>query len=773
MRWWSALFLLAGCLAYGGCGRSSLMGSGGVVTLDMAHGGDMACVGANCPSHGDMGDMAGDPCATKDDCKKPECAGDPRCHTPGTEICNNGIDDDDDGLVDCKDPDCASFPGCQPHMCDPNNPDCTDPMCVDNPKCQNLKCMPTVDFGTLMPTGSSSTRMESTTGTTDVAVTPCAPGGGGEVVGEFTLTGSADLTLAWSQQKGEDHVFGLFLAGVNQACGANPIDCVDPKEAQTGLHTFPSLPGGHYYVITQAFEKAGQGPVTVTLSTPSMKEICNNGVDDNGNGLIDCADADCVNDPNCVDQECKPDFNVGALVVNGPSKNVSFDTSAADANNDVSCEGAPGGKDVVVHFVLSEPAGILLRWDQTGDHVVALENMPPPGEACDSDQVDCYDPSGRTQDEVAWGEKPAGEYLFIFKALKPGTEGHIDAQISAYRTRPVELCHNGIDDDGNGLVDCADPACFGVEGCNGPFCMPDVNLGNMSVGEGRTVNLQVSAMGKAGYHTSCAQGGGKGMVVQLSVPAGGTNGGFGLGVDCTQTGDQVLDLFAAGGPRDACDVNELVCADPNTLPFGCGYEIPNLQPGTYNVIAEAFSPSTAGTVNLTLSIIDDRQLEICNNGKDDDGNGLIDCADPKCVTSPFCMSAQCKPDAVIDPVPLDGSTVSKLVQTSGAATQAKPPCESTPGGPTAVIELRFTAKANVSLTWNQLGNHDFALYSETGSGLQCDAGMLVACNPSGNAATGTTTFANVPAGRYWLVVAADSPMSAGSVSVGLSGSPAP
>ena len=32
----------------------------------------------------------------------------------------------------------------------------------------------------------------------------------------------------------------------------------------------------------------------------------------------------------------------------------------------------------------------------------------------------------------------------------------------------------------------------------------------------------------------------------------------------------VVDLFAAGGPRDACDVNELVCADPKTLPFGCG-----------------------------------------------------------------------------------------------------------------------------------------------------------------------------------------------------------
>ena len=105
--------------------------------------------------------------------------------------------------------------------------------------------------------------------------------------------------------------------------------------------------------------------------------------------------------------------------------------------------------------------------------------------------------------------------------------------------------------------------------------------------------------------------------------------------------------------------------------------------------------------------------------------------------------------------------------------QAKPPCETTTGGPTAVVELRFTAKANVKLTWNQLGNHDFALFAETGIDAAVRRGDAAGCNPSANAATGTTTFSNVPAGRYYLVVAADTPTSAGSVSVTLSGSPSP
>ena len=323
-------------------------------------------------------------------------------------------------------------------MCDPTNPDCTDPMCVDNPKCQNLKCMPTVDFGTLDAVGlvvdedGEHHRHHRRRGD---AVRARRRRHGRRRV--HAHRPAPTLTLAWQQAQGEDHVFGLFLAGINQACGANPVDCVDPKEATSGQHTFPSLAGGHYYVITQAFEKAGAGPVTVTLSTPSMKEICNNGVDDNGNGLIDCADADCVNDPNCVEQECKPDFNVGALVVNGPAKSVSFDTTAADADNDVTCEGTPGGKDVVVRFTLRE----------TGRHPPTLgSDRRPRGRAHAHaaagrgvrrrSRSSCYDPSGRSMDEVAWAEKPAGDYVFIFKALKPGAEGHIDAHISAYRNAP-------------------------------------------------------------------------------------------------------------------------------------------------------------------------------------------------------------------------------------------------------------------------------------------------------------------------------------------------
>lgn len=46
------------------------------------------------------------------DCEDPACVGSPAC--PAAELCSNGIDDDGDGFVDCEDPDCDAGPACAP-----------------------------------------------------------------------------------------------------------------------------------------------------------------------------------------------------------------------------------------------------------------------------------------------------------------------------------------------------------------------------------------------------------------------------------------------------------------------------------------------------------------------------------------------------------------------------------------------------------------------------------------------------------------------------------
>ena len=246
------------------------------------------------------------------------------------------------------------------------------------------------------------------------------------------------------------------------------------------------------------------------LSTGHGVEICDNGVDDDGNGLIDCADQACIGAPNCVASECKPELNLGALVVGDAPKSADFDTHTTSNRYHPTCAGSSTGKDYVVRFTLHETAGVLVQWTQgTGaDHVITIFHTPPPGIACDASQMSCYYPGGAAAGTVAFSPRPAGDYIFIFKAIATGKEGPMHIDVSAFKNRQQEICDNGIDDDGNGLTDCDDPACYGVGSCKPPICTPDVNLGDFAWGTRQSLSLDVTT-GTNYYSARCAKGGGK------------------------------------------------------------------------------------------------------------------------------------------------------------------------------------------------------------------------------------------------------------------------
>jgi hypothetical protein len=712
------------------------------------------------------------------DCKDPECYGDPSCFVPGHEICNNGIDDNDNGLVDCQDPECFNDPTCIVHpgteICDNGIDDngdglvdCADPQCKTFPACLRADCTPDVDFGAIASEGASVTRTMSTVGAT-ASYSTCAPPGGVGRVGSFSLAAPTDLRLDFSQGSGSAHVVAVFHAGVGQACDQNLVYCLNVGEAATATHTFPALAAGNYWIIVQSYTGT-TGSTTVTLSTgkSGSPEICDNGIDDDGNGLIDCADLACVNAPNC--RPCIPDINLGDIVVGDPPKTTVVDTTTGSNRYHPSCAGSSTGKDIVVRFTFKETAGFLLDITQiSGDHAYGIYNMPAAGDACDADEAGCSYLSGRRSVEASWWPLAAGDYLLIFKPIAAGKEGVLNLTLSAFADRGVEICDNGIDDDGNGLVDCADPACSTAVNCQAPMCLPDGDLGDIAVGTNKTVNVDLTTATRT-FSTECGKGDGHGRAYRLNLL-----NAMSLGVRCTQTGSQVIQLDAQVNPLDACDANPIDCVDPTIQPFGCNFDIPSLQPGPYNLVVQAFTSGTEGTMNLALTGIAETVLEICNNGIDDDGDGATDCYDVKCAGDPSCANQVCKPDQPLGILPLDGTPTTAAVQTAGAADkQTMSPCVSGKGGGDAVLGFTLTAEADLTIEWDQVGSHALVLYQVLDPRLPCEANTLINCEATAGAATGNYQLTGLAQGKYFLVVDADNAGSEGGVILQISGLPSP
>jgi hypothetical protein len=773
----------------GAAGSGASTGRGGAGGTAVGRGGTGGGLGGRAGTGGGFGGRGGtggtcasnveicnngkdDNCNNLADCADPSCFGNAACITPGKEICNNGIDDDGDGLIDCADPDCMGSLACKPTMgkeicnngIDDNGDmlvDCADPQCTTFPGCLTAACSPDVDFGTLASHGAKVLRMMDTRGAKQGYAT-CAPAGGAGRVGRFQLTAPADVRLDFMQPAGSAHVVALFRAGASQTCDSNEVTCVDAMDGATLTHTFPSLAAGTYWLIVESYPSV-PGNTTVVLSTgTSTPEICNNGIDDDGNGLVDCADAACLKDPSCVGSECVPDRDLGTLVVGGASKSTSVNLANATDRYHPSCAGKVPAGDVAIAFTLAEPAGLEVDYNQTGKMIFSLFSMPAPGLACDADQLSCAF-EDIPANSVAFPGLPAGRYVFIAKAESQSLAGTASLTFSAFGGRQIEICGNGIDDDGNGLIDCADPACFGIGSCMPPSCVPDENIGVFSVGTTRTVSVDTTN-GKSLYQTSCSHGNGKEKVLRLTLTQP-----MGLGFNCTDTGSHVLDLTTQLQALDSCTTNDFACVDPSTLPFKCNFALPGLQPGTYNLIVQAFQAGEEGTVNLTLSGLSEQVREICDNGIDDDGDGAIDCADVKCVTAAVCAKFACRPDQTAGLLPLNGTPVSLVIQTAmGGDDQTMTSCVSKAGGQDGDVDLQLPAKADLTLEWAQVGNHDFALYSDQGTLYACEAGQQFACITSGGVSAGTHVFTGLPPGRYHLIVDADAPGKEGGVVLQLS-----
>jgi hypothetical protein len=220
------------------------------------------------------------------------------------------------------------------------------------------------------------------------------------------------------------------------ACDANALhgNCVDPMTLSNFV-IGPQQPGV-YYVIVEAFSSGNEGTMDMTLMGRQVPggpvEICDNGIDDDGDGAIDCNDRKCVSDVHCKKQQCQPDEELGLVPLDGSTLSGTVDTSrASDDQHQSACATGSGGKDAVVEFVLPGTTDLTIEWIQFGNHVLALyqaDVVPMPCEA--NTPINCTATNGASSGSYPLKGLAAGKYYLVIDADKAGSEGAVSLQIS-------------------------------------------------------------------------------------------------------------------------------------------------------------------------------------------------------------------------------------------------------------------------------------------------------------------------------------------------------
>jgi hypothetical protein len=241
------------------------------------------------------------------DCEDPDCAELPTCEL--VEICNNeGVDDDGDGLADCDDPDCFDNPYCLELVCDDAEDndgnglvDCDDPMCVNMPGCvSSTNCVPS----NLLQCGDSVDG--STAGRLDNFDTyPCLPGtfSGGERYFQVQAIPGQVVTLALNDYSTNQDLQLVVLTSGDQTSGCDVNDpCYGPdltatadQEVELTVDAILNL----WVIVDSA--TAGGGLFDLAVICAAAHELdCENGIDEDGDGLTDCMDPDCINTAACL-----------------------------------------------------------------------------------------------------------------------------------------------------------------------------------------------------------------------------------------------------------------------------------------------------------------------------------------------------------------------------------------------------------------------------------------------------------------------------------------
>jgi hypothetical protein len=478
-----------------------------------------------------------------------------------------------------------------------------------------------------------------------------------------------------------------------QLSGVEYIYSIDAGVSFQANPVFSNVASGSYLVIVNT-DIGCQFSEAVVLNSPNCDgggmsaEIFGNGIDDDGDGLIDCEDPD------------------------GGTTNLTISTQ------DITCDGPMTGSITI--------GGQLAGVSYTYSINDGLTFQPSPtftGLAAGS-----YNIVVRTADGC--------EYIDFTALATPICDNGPTA----------EICDNGIDDDGDGLTDCDDPDCgiaeLAVEveqiTCTGDMTGSITVTGqvtginyqySLDAGQSSQTSATFSGLIAGDYTVSVSTGPGSNCTFTQAVTLESPNcdgGGmsaeiFGNGID--DDGDGLIDCADPDGGTTNLTITtqDITCDGPMTGSIAIGGQaagvfytysndngqtfqsssiFTNLVAGSYNVVVRTADGCeyTDVAVLTTPNCDNGPTSEICDNGLDDDGDGLTDCADPDCGISELSIA--------VGQVTCDGPMTGSITITGQQA------------GTTYNYSIDNGASFQVSSTFADLATGDYNVLVETAGGCQ-------------------------------------------------------
>ena len=621
------------------------------------------------------------------------------CEGLATELCQNGFDDDGDEAVDCADPDCASHTACSPENCadnvDDNNNyliDCLDPVCDTSGSCLSPGEACTLDDAPALAPGLFT---GSTIGHTDdfsALADSCGPGApaiAADTPDAFHLIAS-DSDGRFRVKVRPTGVAGATqpsIAVVDTCPPANGYWCLGASNEASGLlvDMVAGIPLG---VVVDGGGAGSQSGVDYELTIEPAERNCTDGLDGDGDGFADCSDVDCVGDTEACPTE--GDFCLGPNLVTALPYSDTGNTMYSTPTTDSAAGSCPepsntvGGGSPDVFYLFSPPNDGLYEFSLTPGLGGGFDSVLYIRDGCPGVCYAGADVSGLGGESI---QLPllAGET----RSVVVDGFGNLTSNAGVYQLniRQVEDdCTDDVDNDEDGLSDCADPDCTGTFTCPTPGdqCINAIVIDPASMPVTLTGDTTIASPNYELPSFSCEGQPAKRGSVSPELTYSFTpdfSGLYQFRLDSNNTNFNTT-LYAV---TDCDDIENTCLAGDDDSPGNGGEAVMiAIEAGeTIYLIVDGWSFDGAigpvsGTFTLHGNFLGPAEVN-CSNGSDDDADGSIDCTDTDCAGVGLCpiVGLSCASPIVVS---TDGSAVAVLGTTfTGQDQFSYTPAQSCPG----------------------------------------------------------------------------------------------